>query len=110
MMNTVYILLFWVLILFPILYIIKIKHWNIKVVAVFVGRVLLSIVFFINGIVLGMQRNWVEPPYEEEWGFFIKSLQHGKTDALIHLLLLIIIFTFDLLIIFYYRNKVFFKR
>ncbi|MDR4984076.1 hypothetical protein CN491_22660 [Bacillus cereus] len=109
-MNTAFIIVFWVLILFPILYIIKIKHWNIKVVAVFVGRVLLSIVFFINGIVLGLQRNWVEPPYEKEWDFFIKSLQHGKTDALIHLLLLIIIFTFDLLIIFHYRNKVFFKR
>ena len=110
MMNTVYILLFWVLILFPILYIIKIKHWNIKVVAAFIGRILFSIVFFINGMILGLQRNWVEPPYEEEWGFFIKSLQHGKTDALIHLLLLITIVTFDLIIIFYYRNKVFFKR
>ncbi|MGE7854883.1 MULTISPECIES: hypothetical protein [Bacillus] len=109
-MNTAFIIVFWVLILFPILYIIKIKHWNIKVVAVLVGRILFSIVFFINGMILGLQRNWVEPPYEEEWGFFIKSLQHGKTDALIHLLLLIIIFTFDLLIIFYYRNKVFFKR
>lgn len=109
-MNTAFIIVFWVLILFPILYIIKIKHWNIKVVAVFVGRVLLSIVFFINGIVLGMQRNWVEPPYEEEWGFFIKSLQHGKTDALIHLFLLITIVTFDLISIFYYINKVFFKR
>ncbi|MDH4423289.1 hypothetical protein QEZ44_17970 [Bacillus cereus] len=109
-MNTAFIIVFWVLILFPILYIIKIKHWNIKVVAVLVGRILFSIVFFINGMILGLQRNWVEPPYEEEWGFFIKSLQHGKTDALIHLLLLIIIFTFDLLIIFHYRNKVFFKR
>lgn len=105
MVNTVYIFVFWLLILFPILYIIKIKHWNIKVVAVFVGRVLLSIVFFINGIVLGLQRNWAEPPYEKEWDFFIKSLLNGKTDALIHLLLLIIIVTFDLLIIFYYRNK-----
>ncbi|PGU07330.1 MULTISPECIES: hypothetical protein [Bacillus cereus group] len=110
MMNTVYILLFWVLILFPILYIIKIKHWNIKVVAILVGRILFSIVFFINGMILGLQRNWVEPPYEEEWGFFIKSLQHGKTDALIHLFLLITIVTFDLISIFYYINKVFFKR
>lgn len=104
-MNTVYILLFWVLILFPILYIIKIKHWNIKVVTVLVGRILLSIIFFINGMILGLQRNWVQPPYEEEWGFFIKSLQHGKTEALIEVLLIIIIVTFDLLIIFYYRNK-----
>lgn len=104
-MNTVYILLFWVLILFPILYVIKIKHWNIKVVAAFIGRILLSIVFFINGMVLGLQRNWVEPPYEEEWSFFIKSLQHGKAEALIEVLLIIIIVTFDLLVIFYYRNK-----
>ncbi|MBJ8007550.1 MULTISPECIES: hypothetical protein [Bacillus cereus group] len=106
MMNTVYILTFWVLILFPILYIIKIKDWSLKVVAVFIGRILLSVIFFINGMVLGLQRNWVEPPYEEEWDFFIKSLLNGKTDALIHLLLLIIIIiTFDLLIIFYYKNK-----
>ncbi|QWH18299.1 hypothetical protein EXW62_14865 [Bacillus mycoides] len=105
MMNTVYIIVFWVLILFPILYVIKIKRWNIKVVAVLVGRILLSIIFFINGIVLGLQRNWVEPPYETEWDFFIKSLLNGETEALIHLLLLIIIVTFDLIIIFYYRNK-----
>ncbi|WP_433772717.1 hypothetical protein [Bacillus wiedmannii] len=105
MMNTVYILLFWVLILFPILYIIKIKHWNIKVVAVLVGRILLSIVYFINGMVLGLQRNWVEPPYEKEWDFFIKSLQHGKTEALLEVLLTIIIITFDLIITFYYRSK-----
>ncbi len=104
-MNTVYILLFWVLILFPILYIIKIKHWNIKVVAVLVGRILLSIVYFINGMVLGLQRNWVEPPYEKEWDFFIKSLQHGKTEALLEVLLTIIIITFDLIITFYYRSK-----
>ncbi|MGE6537576.1 hypothetical protein [Bacillus luti] len=105
MMNTVYILLFWLLILFPILYVIKIKRWNIKVATVLAGRILFSIIFFINGMVLGLQRNWVELPYEEEWGFFIKSLQHGKTEALIELLLLIIIITFDLTIIFYYRNK-----
>ncbi|EJQ45841.1 hypothetical protein IEE_02219 [Bacillus cereus BAG5X1-1] len=104
-MNTVYIIVFWILILFPILYIIKIKHWNIKVAAVFVGRILLSIIFFINGIVLGLQRNWVQPPYEKKWDFFIKSLQHGKTEALIELLLLIIIITFDLINVFYYINK-----
>ncbi|TKH16975.1 hypothetical protein FC694_10760 [Bacillus wiedmannii] len=105
MINTVYIIIFWILILFPILYVIKIKHWNLKVVAVFVARILLSIIFFINGIVFGLQRDWVEPPYETEWDFFIKSLQHGKTDALIHLLLLIIIITLDLFITFYYINK-----
>ncbi|OOR25395.1 hypothetical protein BW893_18010 [Bacillus wiedmannii] len=105
MMNTVFIIVFWILILFPILYVIKIKHWNLKVAALFVGRILLSIIFFINGIVLGLQRNWAEPPYETEWDFFINSLLHGKTDALIHLLLLIIIVTFDLIILFYYRNK-----
>ncbi|OTW87972.1 hypothetical protein BK702_12310 [Bacillus thuringiensis serovar cameroun] len=103
MINIIYIIVFWILILFPILYVIKIKHWNLKVVAVFVGRILLS--FFINGMVLGLQRNWVEPPYETEWDFFVKSLQHGKTDALIEVLLLIIIIIFDLLIIFYYKNK-----
>ncbi|WP_434166847.1 hypothetical protein [Bacillus thuringiensis] len=81
------------------------KKWNKKVAALFVGRLLLSIVFFINGMVLGLQRNWVEPPYEKEWDFFIKSLLNGKTDALIHLLLLIILVTFDLIILFYYRNK-----
>lgn len=43
--------------------------------------------------------------YETEWNFFIKSLLNGKTDALIHLLLLIIIITLDLVVIFYYRNK-----
>ncbi|HDR7355338.1 TPA: hypothetical protein QCX18_004544 [Bacillus wiedmannii] len=107
MINTIYSLGFWILILFPILYVIKIKHWNLKVVTVFVGRILLSITFFINGIVLGLQRNWAEPPYETEWDFFIKSLLNGKTDALIHLLLLIIIVTFDLIILFYYRNKKF---
>ncbi|MED0972660.1 hypothetical protein [Bacillus paramycoides] len=101
MVNTIYIIIFWILILFPILYIIKIKHWNLKIVAVFVGRILLSVIFFINGMVLGLQRNWVEPPYETEWDFFIKSLQHGKTDALIHLLLQIIIITLDLTITFY---------
>lgn len=100
MINTIYIIIFWILILFPILYIIKIKHWNLKVVAVFVGRILLSMIFFINGMVLGLQRNWAEPPYETEWDFFIKSLQHGKTDALIEVLLLIIIITLDLVIIF----------
>ncbi|MGG3673544.1 hypothetical protein CN923_28350 [Bacillus cereus] len=105
MINTIYIIVFWILILFPILYVIKIKRWNIKVAAVFVGRILLSIIFFINGIVLGMQRNWAEPPYETEWDFFIHSLQHGKTDALIEVLLLIIIITLDLAVIFYYRNK-----
>ncbi|MFL0405470.1 hypothetical protein ACH0BP_28015 [Bacillus nitratireducens] len=105
MINTIYIIVFWILILFPILYVIKIKRWNIKVAAVFVGRILLSIIFFINGIVLGMQRNWAEPPYETEWDFFIQSLQHGKTDALIEVLLLIIIITLDLVVIFYYRNK-----
>ncbi|WHY26988.1 hypothetical protein [Bacillus wiedmannii] len=105
MINTIYIIVFWILILFPILYVIKIKHWNLKVVALFVGRILLSIIFFINGIVLGLQRNWAEPPYETEWDFFIKSLQHGKIDALIHLLLLIIIITLDLFITFYYINK-----
>ncbi|HDX9628850.1 TPA: hypothetical protein ROY30_002527 [Bacillus cereus] len=105
MINTVYIIIFWILILFPILYVIKIKRWNIKVAAVFVGRILLSMILFINGIVLGMQRNWSEPPYETEWDFFIKSLQHWKTDALIEVLLLIIIITLDLAVIFYYRNK-----
>ncbi|WP_283750398.1 hypothetical protein [Bacillus cereus] len=104
-MNTVYIIVFWILILFPILYIIKIKHWNIKVAAVFVGRILLSIIFFINGIVLGLQRNWVQPPYEKEWDFFIKSLLNVETKALIHLLLLIIIFSFDLIVLFHYKNK-----
>ncbi|MED0952153.1 hypothetical protein P4T34_00435 [Bacillus mobilis] len=98
-------IIFWILILFPILYVIKIRHWNLKVVAVFVGRILLSIIFFINGIVLGMQRNWVEPPYETEWDFFIKALLNGKTDALIHLSLLIIIITLDLVFIFFYKNK-----
>ncbi|MBK5429170.1 hypothetical protein ACQVTS_26970 [Bacillus mycoides] len=105
MINTIYIIVFWVLILFPILYVIMIKHWNIKIVAVFIGRILLSIVFFLNGIYVGLQRNWAEPPYETEWDFFIKSLQHGKTEALIEVLLLIIIITLDLIIIFYYRNK-----
>ncbi|PEK41725.1 hypothetical protein [Bacillus toyonensis] len=105
MINAVYILIFWVLILFPTLYIIKIKKWTIKATALFLGRILLSIVYFINGMVLGLQRNWVEPPYETEWDFFVKSLLNGKTDALIHLLLLIIIIIFDLLIIFRYRNK-----
>ncbi|PFO72035.1 hypothetical protein COK41_07105 [Bacillus cereus] len=105
MINTIYIIIFWILILFPILYIIKTKYWNLKVVAVFVGRILLSIIFFINGIVLGMQRNWSEPPYETEWDFFIKSLLNGKTDALIEVFLLIIIITLDLAVIFFYRNK-----
>ncbi|GAB6616886.1 MULTISPECIES: hypothetical protein [Bacillus] len=105
MINTIYIIIFWILILFPILYVIKIRHWNLKVVAVFVGRILLSIIFFINGIAFGMQRNWSEPPYETEWDFFIKSLQHGKTDALIEVFLLIIIITLDLAVIFFYRNK-----
>ncbi|CAM3991618.1 hypothetical protein BAQ48_11130 [Bacillus luti] len=105
MINTIYIIIFWMLILFPILYVIKIKHWNLKVVAVLIGRILLSIIFFINGMVLGLQRNWVEPPYETEWDFFIKSLLNGKTDALIEVLLLIIIITLDLAVIFYYRNK-----
>ncbi|MCT6917518.1 MAG: hypothetical protein M3000_20760, partial [Bacillus wiedmannii] len=95
-MNTVFIIVFWALILFPLLYIILIKKWNIKVAALFVGRILLSIFYFINGMVLGLQRNWVEPPYETEWDFFIKSLLHSKTDAFIHLLLLIIIITLDL--------------
>ncbi|HDR3888957.1 TPA: hypothetical protein QCO65_003384 [Bacillus cereus] len=105
MMNTAYIIVFWVLILFPILYVIKIKNWNIKVAIVLVGRILLSIVFFLNGMYLGLQRNWVQPPYEKEWDFFIKSLQNGKTEVLLELLLLIIIVIFDLLIIFCYRNK-----
>ncbi|MCU5326650.1 hypothetical protein [Bacillus wiedmannii] len=105
MVNTIYIIIFWILILFPILYVIKIKHWNLKVVAVFVGRILLSIVYFINGMVLGLQRNWIESPYETEWEFFIKSLLHSKTDAFIHLLLLIIIIILDLVITFYYINK-----
>ncbi|MRB26567.1 MULTISPECIES: hypothetical protein [Bacillus cereus group] len=65
-MNTVFIIVFWILILFPPLYIILIKKRNIKVAALFVGRILLSIVFFINGMVLGLQRNWIEPPYEKE--------------------------------------------
>ncbi|PEA77422.1 hypothetical protein [Bacillus wiedmannii] len=104
-MNTVFIIVFWVLILFPLLYIILIKKWNIKVAALFIGRILLSIFYFINGIVLGLQRNWVEPPYETEWDFFAKSLLNGKTDALIHLLLLIIIITLDLFITFYYIKK-----
>lgn len=104
-MNTVFIIVFWVLILFPLLYIILIKKWNIKVATLFVERILLSIVYFINGMVLGLQRNWIDPPYETEWDFFIKSLLKGKTDALIHLLLLIILVTFDLIILFYYRNK-----
>ncbi|PRT30053.1 hypothetical protein [Bacillus wiedmannii] len=105
MVNTIYIIIFWILILFPILYVIKIKHWNLKVVAVFVGRILLSIVYFINGMVLGLQRNWIESPYETEWEFFIKSLLHSKIDAFIHLLLLIIIIILDLVITFYYINK-----
>ncbi|QWG34222.1 hypothetical protein E0M25_12470 [Bacillus mycoides] len=105
MMNTAYIIVFWVLILFPILYVIKIKNWNIKVAIVLVGKILLSIVFFLNGMYLGLQRNWVQPPYEKEWDFFIKSLQNGKTEVLLELLLLIIIVIFDLLIIFCYRNK-----
>ncbi|KXY72780.1 hypothetical protein ABE30_07740 [Bacillus tropicus] len=105
MMNTVFIIVFWVLILFPLLYIILIKKWNIKVVALFMGRILLSTLYFINGMVLGLQRNWVDPPYETEWDFFVKSLLNGKTDALIHLLLLIIIITLDLFITFYYINK-----
>lgn len=104
-MNTAYIIVFWVLILFPILYVIKIKNWNIKVAIVLVGKILLSIVFFLNGMYLGLQRNWVQPPYEKEWDFFIKSLQNGKTEVLLELLLLIIIVIFDLLIIFCYRNK-----
>ncbi|PEL81547.1 hypothetical protein [Bacillus wiedmannii] len=104
-MNTVFIIVFWVLIIFPLLYIILIKKWNIKVVALFVGRILLSILYFINGMVLGLQRNWVDPPYVTEWDFFVKSLLNGKTDALIHLLLLIIIITLDLFITFYYINK-----
>lgn len=54
---------------------------------------------------LRLQRNWVEPPYETEWDFFVKSLLNGKTDALIHLLLLIIIITLDLFITFYYIKK-----
>jgi hypothetical protein len=54
---------------------------------------------------VGLQRNWVEPPYEKEWDFFIKSLLNGKTEALIEVLLLIIIITLDLVIIFCYRNK-----
>lgn len=69
------------------------------------GRILLSTLYFINGMVLGLQRNWVDPPYETEWDFFVKSLLNGKTDALIHLLLLIIIITLDLFITFYYINK-----
>lgn len=105
MINAVYILIFWVLILFPTLYIIKIKKWTIKATALFLGGILLSIVYFINGMVLGLQRNWVEPPYETEWDFFVKSLLNGKTDALIHLLLLIIIITLDLFVTFYYINK-----
>lgn len=105
MLNTIYIIIFWILILFPILYVIKIKYWNLKVAAVFVGRILLSIIFFINGIALGMQRDWIEPPYETEWDFFIKSLLHSKTDAFIHLSLLIIIIILDLIITFYYINK-----
>ena len=80
------------------------KEWNIKLL-LFVGRILLSIVYFINGMVLGLQRNWVEPPYETEWDFFVKSLLNGKTDALMHLLLLIIIITLDLVVTFYYINK-----
>ena len=82
MMNTVYIIVFWVLILFPILYVIKIKNWNIKVAAVFIGRILLSIVFFLNGMYVGLQRNWVQPPYEKEWDFFIKSLQMERLKHL----------------------------
>lgn len=65
MMNTAYIIVFWVLILFPILYVIKIKNWNIKVAIVLVGRILLSIVFFLNGMYLGLQRNWVQPPMKK---------------------------------------------
>ncbi|EEK72768.1 hypothetical protein M2E15_2765 [Bacillus mycoides] len=42
-----------------------IKHWNIKVVAVFIGRILLSIVFFLNGMYVGLQRNWAEPPMKQ---------------------------------------------
>ena len=76
-MNTVFIIVFGV-ILFPLLYIILIKKWNIKVAALFIGRILLSIFYFLNGMVLGLQRNWVEPPYETEWDFFVKSLLNGK--------------------------------
>ncbi|HHQ8913698.1 TPA: hypothetical protein ACSVZR_003977 [Bacillus cereus] len=104
-MNTVFIIVFWALILCPLLYIILIKKWNIKVAALFVGRILLSIVYFINGMMLGLQRNWVDPPYETEWDFFVKSLLNGKTDALMHLLLLIMILTLDLVVTFYYINK-----
>ncbi|WP_454016063.1 hypothetical protein [Bacillus sp. Marseille-Q7846] len=53
MVNTVFIIVFWIPILFPILYVIKIKDWNIKTAALFVGRILLSVVYFIKGMVLG---------------------------------------------------------
>ncbi len=56
-------------------------------------------------MMLGLQRNWVESPYETEWDFFVKSLLNGKTDALMHLLLLIMILTLDLVVTFYYINK-----
>ncbi|MBE5105931.1 hypothetical protein IGI01_11645 [Bacillus thuringiensis] len=105
MMNMVYIFVFWVLILIPILYLIKIKNWSIKVAAVLVGRIILSIAFFLNGMDLGLRRNWIDPPYEKEWDFFIKSLQNGKTVALLHLLLLLIVVTYDSVIIIHYRNK-----
>ncbi|MGR5909012.1 hypothetical protein ACT7DL_30600 [Bacillus paranthracis] len=104
-MNTVFIIVFGFLYYFHFFTIILIKKWNIKIAALFVGRILLSIVYFINGMMLGLQRNWVEPPYETEWDFFVKSLLNGKTDALMHLLLLIIIITLDLVVTFYYINK-----
>ncbi|MEC0901650.1 MULTISPECIES: hypothetical protein [Bacillus] len=53
MVNTVFIIVFGIPILFPILYVIKKRDWNIKTAALFVGRILLSIVYFINGMVLG---------------------------------------------------------
>ncbi|CUB12217.1 hypothetical protein BN2127_JRS1_04004 [Bacillus cereus] len=66
MVNTVFIIVFWIFILFPLLYVIKLKHRNIKTAALFVGKILFSIVYFINGMMLGLQRNWIEPPYETE--------------------------------------------
>ncbi|EOO20434.1 hypothetical protein IG9_00617 [Bacillus cereus HuA2-9] len=43
------------LILLPILYVILIKNWKIQGVAVFVGRILLNIILFINGILTKKQ-------------------------------------------------------
>lgn len=76
-----------------------------KVVSLLVGRIILSIVLFLNGSGLALQRDWVNPPFEKEWDFFINSLQKGKTEAILHVLLLIIVVMYDSIIINCYRNK-----